>query len=194
MLSIMRRGLRSIDEAGVHKRRRTHKTSLIEAISTGAAYGAGLCGISALLVASFRPKDLSMPYWNRLPWLRTDTIGAVSLIVLSIALVISEYLRIRRAQRDVATPSTRLRQPLAVAVGRAIALVSTLIFIYISVNAVTHPVTLAIHATHFLSWPTEGALRIIALVLCVVSAGWLRYAAARSSALVEQPATGRAAH
>jgi hypothetical protein len=186
MFSTMRRGLRSIDEAGVPQRGIAHKTNLIEAIATGAAYGAGLCGTSALLVASFRPRDLPMPYWNRLPWLRTDTSGAVSLIVLSLAFLISEYLRIRRGQRNLVARSTRpchQWKPLAVAMGRAITLLSTLIFIYISVNAVTHPATLAIHATHFLNWPTEGALRIIALVLCILSAGWLRYAAARSFAL-----------
>jgi hypothetical protein len=188
MFSTMRRGRRSIDEAGVPKRGIVAKANLIEAIATGIAYGAGLCGTSTLLVASFRDRDLPMPYWNRLPWLRTDTSGAVAFIVLSIAFVISEYLRIRRRQRGVATPSTRPRHewlPLAVAVGRATVLLSTLIFVYISVNAVTHPLTLTLHATHFLSWPTEGTLRVIALFLCILSAGWLRSVTARNAAGAE---------
>jgi hypothetical protein len=40
--------------------------------------------------------------------------------------------------------------------------------------AVTHPWTLGIHATHLAAWPTEGTLRVAALLLCVGSAAMLR--------------------
>jgi hypothetical protein len=175
----MGRDLRSIDEPAVPDRERKQQTNLIEAIATGVAYCAGLWGTSTLLVASFRPKDLPMPYWDRLHWLRTDTSGAAALVILTGALVMSEYLRIRRGQCRLATPSPQPRyrwHSLVVAIGRATVLLSTLLVVYISVNAVTHPITLHIHATHFLSWPTEGTLRVIALVLCGLSAGWLRCA------------------
>ena len=46
--------------------------------------------------------------------------------------------------------------------------------IYLSVNAVTHPATLAIQATHFATWPTEGTLRVLALAATVLAAAWLR--------------------
>jgi hypothetical protein len=53
--------------------------------------------------------------------------------------------------------------------------------VYLSVNAVTHPYTLTLRATHFASWPTEGTLRVFALLLCVLSVGWLRFTSARFS-------------
>ena len=42
-------------------------------------------------------------------------------------------------------------------------------------NTVTHPATQQIQATHLLSWPTEGTLRVVALLLCSVSFGMIRY-------------------
>ena len=48
-----------------------------------------------------------------------------------------------------------------------------------SVNAATQPVTLGIQATRFASWPAEGTLRVIALLLCACSAAMLRYLRAR---------------
>jgi hypothetical protein len=44
-----------------------------------------------------------------------------------------------------------------------------------------------VQATHFASWPTEGTLRVAALLLCVLSVGWLRFTSARFSV----PTTGR---
>jgi hypothetical protein len=56
-----------------------------------------------------------------------------------------------------------------------VAVLATGLFAYLSVNAVTHPFTLQIQATHLLTWPTEGTLRVAALLLCVVSFGLFRY-------------------
>ena len=68
---------------------------VLEGIATGVAYGAGLwCG-GALLVASFRPSDLAKPArWQDISWLRTDTSGAVTFVLLAVSLCASEYLRI----------------------------------------------------------------------------------------------------
>lgn len=155
---------------------------LLEGLATGIAYGAGLWSAGSLLVASFRPLDLAMPYWNRLSWLRTDTSGAVAFCVLAISLCLSEYLRLRRKERDAAAASgPRARNPLAVAIAKVVALLSTVLVVYFSVNSVTHPATLAIHATHFASWPTESTGRVSALCLCIISVGWLRFSAARST-------------
>jgi hypothetical protein len=67
-------------------------------------------------------------------------------------------------------------------VAEVVAVLSTALVVYLSVNAVTHPATLLIQATHFARWPTEGTLRVIALLLCVLSVGWLRFMTARLSA------------
>jgi hypothetical protein len=132
-----------------------------------------------LLVASFRPNDLAMPYWDGVSWLRTDTSGAVTFVVLAVSLCTSEYLRLRRKEPNPATASVQARNPLAAAIARVVALLSTVLVVYLSVNAVTHPATLSLHVTHFASWPTEGTVRVAALCLCVVTVGWLRFSSAR---------------
>jgi hypothetical protein len=64
---------------------------------------------------------------------------------------------------------------LAMAAAETVAVLATGLFSYLSVNAVTHHYTLQIQATHLLSWPTEGTLRVVALLLCIVSFGMVRY-------------------
>src|ERR1700729_4211843 len=64
---------------------------------------------------------------------------------------------------------------LAMAAAETVAVLATGLFGYLSVNAVTHHFTLQIQATHLLSWPTEGTLRVAALLLCIVSFGVVRY-------------------
>jgi hypothetical protein len=64
---------------------------------------------------------------------------------------------------------------LAMAAAETVAVLATGLFGYLSVNAVTHPATQQIQATHLLSWPTEGTLRVVALLLCIVSFGTVRY-------------------
>jgi hypothetical protein len=64
---------------------------------------------------------------------------------------------------------------LAMAAAETVAVLATGLFGYLSVNAVTHHYTLQIQATHLLSWPTEGTLRVVALLLCIVSFGMVRY-------------------
>jgi hypothetical protein len=161
------------------------KERVVEAVATGVAYGAGLACASALLVACFHPSDLGMPYWSRLSGLRTDTCGAASFLVVAIALVVSEYLRLRRnGGRRRRTSSMRYRGSwtyFARAVAEVTALLATGLVVYLSVNAVTHPATLTMSATHFTRWPTEGTLRVCALLLCVLSVGSLRLMTARLS-------------
>ena len=52
---------------------------------------------------------------------------------------------------------------------------ATGLVVYLSANTVTHPMTAGIQATHWLSWPTEGTLRVIVLGLCLGSVTALRY-------------------
>ena len=58
---------------------------------------------------------------------------------------------------------------------------ATGLVVYISTNAITHPDTLLVGTTHLAPWPTEGTLRIAALIGCVASVAVLRYLLAISA-------------
>jgi hypothetical protein len=160
-------------------RKRTIRWLAGEALMAGLAYGAGLCWVSVCLVASFRPDGLGAPYWWDVPGLRTDTSGIIAFFLLAVCLAASEYLRLRRRQDASVTPGPdwagATMRPLALAISETVALLATGLAGYLSVNAVTHPWTLGIHATHLAAWPTEGTLRVAALLLCVGSVTVLRY-------------------
>jgi hypothetical protein len=154
---------------------------LTEAAAAGSAYGALLCWLSTCAVASFRGGYLARPYWADIPALRTDTCGALAFVVAAVGLTVSEYLRLQRRHTGKAfsklARSPRRTELGARAVSETVAVLSTGLVAYISVNAVTHPVTLGIHATHFAPWPSEGTLRVLALLGCVASVATLRYLA-----------------
>ena len=176
----------------------------VEAATAGLAFGSLLEWASTALVGSFRPLDLADPYWRVVPWLRTDTSGFAAFIVAAVCLLSSEYLRLRRrrsaasagavppaASAGAVPPAARPgqcrpRRPgavlLAMAAAETVAVLATGLFSYLSVNAVTHPATQQIQATHLLSWPTEGTLRVVALLLCIVSFGMVRYLRPRIAA------------
>jgi hypothetical protein len=168
-----------------------------EAAAAGLAFGGLLQWASTALVGSFRPQDLADPYWRGVPWLRTDTSGFAAFIVAAACVLISEYLRLRRRRAPASRGTTGTPPPtapgdgvlLAFAASEAVAILATGLFGYLSVNAVTHPVTLQLQATHLLSWPTEGTLRVVALLLCVGSFGLLRYLRPRIAAGREPSAT-----
>ena len=73
----------------------------LEASAAGLAYAAGLCWASVCLLASFRPDDLSTPYWRGVPGLRSDTCGILAFLAVAVCLATSEYLRLGR-RRDAA--------------------------------------------------------------------------------------------
>lgn len=161
----------------------------VEAATAGLAFGSLLEWASTALVGSFRPLDLADPYWRVVPWLRTDTSGFAAFIVAAICLLSSEYLRLRRQRRTASAEAARLSPAsagegslLAMAAAETVAVLATGLFGYLSVNAVTHPATQQIQATHLLSWPTEGTLRVVALLLCIVSFGMVRYLRPRIAA------------
>ena len=162
----------------------------VEAATAGLAFGSLLEWASTALVGSFRPLDLADPYWRVVPWLRTDTSGFAAFIVAAVCLLSSEYLRLRRRRSAASTGAVppaasagAVPPPtapggavlLAMAAAETVAVLATGLFGYLSVNAVTHPATQQIQATHLLSWPTEGTLRVVALLLCIVSFGMVRY-------------------
>jgi hypothetical protein len=164
---------------------------VIEAGAAGLAFGSLLWWASTCLVGSFKPQALAEPYWSGMPDLRTDTSGFAAFIVAALCLTGSEYLRLRRQQIATAqTGNSAVSAKSIIGAGRArpitqaacetVGLLATGTLGYLSVNAVTHPTTLMIPATHLLSWPTEGTLRMIALILCVGSVAVLRLLRAES--------------
>jgi hypothetical protein len=160
----------------------------VEAATAGLAFGSVLWWASTCLVGAFRPEDLADPYWDGLPWLRTDTSGFAAFLVAALTLTCSEYLRLRRRHEDrrrALAPSsvaTTDKKPgdapvlfLLLATSEAVIILATGLMCYLSLNTITHPGSLQIQATHLLQWPTESTLRIIALVLCVCSVAIFRY-------------------
>jgi hypothetical protein len=160
----------------------------------GLGYAAALCWASVCLLASARPDRLSSPYWSHIPHLRSDTSGIAAFVLTALCLCGSEYLRWRRraaaeclpcgqwagSQRPGAAvrrvPGLSGRCPLfLLSASETAALLCTGLVAYLSVNAVTHPGTLRRQATHLLSWPAEGTLRVAALLLAAASVAVLRY-------------------
>jgi hypothetical protein len=155
------------------------RRAIVEAGALGLAYGAGLCWASTCAVASFRVQNLAQPYWNAIPGLRTDTCGAVAFVVLAVSLATGRYQRRERLRMEQSAPLARRpgsgSRSAVLAVSETVAVLSTGLVAYLSVNAVTHPATLAIRATHFAPWPTEGTLRMLALAGCVLGVAVLYY-------------------
>ena len=155
-----------------------------EAVTAGLAYATLLWWLSVCALGSFRPELLPFPYWPALSGLRSDTSGTLAFVVAAICLITSEYLRLRRRAAGPAVTSRRLAdRPAAlftVAVAETVAVLGTGLVIYISANAITHPETLLIGTTHLTPWPTEGTLRILALIGCAASVAVLRYLLAGS--------------
>ncbi len=152
---------------------------LAEALTAGLAYAMTLLWLSVCALGVFRPNFTPIPYWPGVLGLRSDTAGALAFAVAAVCLVTSEYLRLRRRAADPAIGQRRLADhpPMlfVVAVAETVAVLSTGLVIYLSANAVAHPETLIVQATHLTPWPDEGTLRIIALAGCAVSVAVLRY-------------------
>jgi hypothetical protein len=151
----------------------------VEAMTFGLAYGAALWWIGVCMLGSFRPAELGTPYWSGIPGLRSDTSGVLAFFAVAFFLTYSEFLRLRRRHTRTTTPGTTpfsgLTSTAVLAASETVAVLATGLVIYLSVNAVTHPETLNRQATHLMSWPTEGTLRVIALLLCICSASMLRF-------------------
>ncbi|MHB1597000.1 MAG: hypothetical protein ACYCO9_11840 [Streptosporangiaceae bacterium] len=138
--------------------------NLAEAIAAGLAFGSALCWAGTCLVGSFRPAGLAVPYWSDLPWLRTDTCGIIAFALLTISFPVSEYLRRLRGRGTSGGPECGRGVTLAVTLAWTTATLGAALVVYLSVNAVTHPITMGMAATHVLPWPTEGTLRVVALL------------------------------
>ena len=150
---------------------------LAEGAATGLAAGCALVTLSAFAVGSFRPTELSSPYWVRLSGLRTDTLGVACFFGATAAYAVSECFRWsrKRAPRaaHVARPTGGIRAVL-LGVARAVTAAGAVLVTYLSINAVTHPWSLDLPATHLASWPTESTLRVASILAVTVAAGIAR--------------------
>ena len=157
--------------SGVERSRERFRRRLEGAV-TGLAYASALAALSALAVSTFHPRQLPAPYWGRIDWLRTDTFGFVCFVVAILSFACSEFLRLTRVTRHRPTatrPDPGSPNVLMTATARALVVAGSTLVVYLSANAVTHPQTLALPATHLLSWPTEGTLRAVSLIVTACS-------------------------
>lgn len=176
---------------------RTNRGLAAEAAAFGVGYTSVLCWASTCLVATFGGASLANPYWPVLPWLRTDTTGVIAFALAAVTLAVSKYLRLRRVQGGAVArhPVRRTAYVHAVqAVAETAAVLATALVTYLSLNVVTHSVTLRLQLTHLWPWPSEGTVRVIALGICIVSVATTRYlrSAASSGEEQVQPATASA--
>lgn len=161
---------------------------MVEAVAAGLAFGSLLGWASTCLVGIFRPQDLADPYWQGIPWLRTDTAGFISFIIAAISLICTEYLRLRRRQASVARADSPTGNSPAIsmllAVSKTVTVLGAGLVTYLSFNTITHPWSQQLQVSHLLPWPSEGTLRVAALVLCVCSVTIYRYVRGRSTFVV----------
>jgi hypothetical protein len=166
-------------------RRQGSRKLVVESAAFGLGYTAVLIWSGSALVASFTGGEAN-PYWSVIPHLRTDTTGVIAFAVAIVSLVSSRYLQLRRRSgppvQPVAPPVARPAGVLAVqAMAETAVVLSTALVFYLSLNAVTHPVTLTLQLTHLWPWPSAGTVRVIGLGICLAAAAASRYLRATAS-------------
>jgi hypothetical protein len=164
---------------------RNNRRLVIESVAFGLGYTAVLIWSGSALVASFTGGEAD-PYWPAIGHLRTDTTGVIAFAVAVLSLVLSRYLQLRRRgeapAKPVAEPVARSAGvSLVQAVAETAAVLGTALVIYLSLNAVTHPVTLRLQLTHLWPWPSEGTVRVIGLGICLAAVATSRFLRARAS-------------
>jgi hypothetical protein len=150
---------------------------MVESVAYGFGYTAVLIWAGTALVASFTGEE-AQPYWPAIPGLRTDTTGALAFAVAVVGLVLSKYLQLERRRGEPPAERTAARPAglnLLQAAAETAAFLGTGVVIYLSLNAVTHPFTLRLQLTHLWPWPSEGTVRVIALVVCLAAVAVTRY-------------------
>ena len=86
-------------------------------------------------------------------------------------------LTVRGARTTGRPPGVALVQ----AVAETAVVLATGLVIYLSLNAVTHPITLGMQLTHLWPWPSEGTVRVIGLGICLAGVATRRYLRASAS-------------
>jgi hypothetical protein len=150
----------------------------VEAAAYGVGYASVLCWASTCLVGIFGGAPLASPYWPDIPRLRTDTTGIIAFTLAAVCLVIAKYLRLRRLRsgwRERQLPDGATFALAARSVSETAVILATGVVVYLSLNVVTHSYTLRVHVIHLLSWPSEGTIRVIALITCALAMALTRY-------------------
>jgi hypothetical protein len=162
----------------VGTRSQNNRKLIVESVAFGLGYTAVLIWAGSALVASFTGGEAN-PYWPDIPQLRTDTAGVIAFAVAIVSLVVSKYLQLRRRseppEEAVASAPGAPGVLVVRAVAETAAVLGTALVIYLSLNAVTHPVTLGIKLTHLWPWPSEGTVRVIGLGICLAAVATSRY-------------------
>jgi hypothetical protein len=158
---------------------RRNRKLAVESAALGLGYTAVLIWGGTALIGTFSSGE-ALPYWPAIPHLRTDTTGALAFAVAIVSLVAYKYLELSRRNgapaQPAAQPATRPPGVLALqALAETGVMLGTGLVIYLSLNAVTHPITLGIQLTHLWPWPSEGTVRVIGLGICLVSVALRRY-------------------
>jgi hypothetical protein len=168
----------------VRNRSQSTRRLVIESVAFGLGYTAVLIWSGSALVASFTGGEAD-PYWPAIGHLRTDTTGVVAFGVAIVSLVLSRYLQLRRrgeapaeapaAEAPAESVARSAGVSLVQAVAETAAVLGTALVIYLSINAVTHPITLRLQLTHLWPWPSEGTVRVIGLGICLAAVATSRY-------------------
>jgi|SoiMethySBSTD1v2_1073268.scaffolds.fasta_scaffold1040796_2 hypothetical protein len=113
------------------------------------------------IVAALKPTELARPLWAVFPW-RQDTVAAVCFAVSAAACLAARVVVQRRTNAGLS------RRAFAEACLRTLLVYSGLVAVYLCANAITHPSTLDMPLTHFMSWPTE-AVALATSMICVAA-------------------------
>jgi hypothetical protein len=151
---------------------------LLVMFDTAAVFGA-LGWLYVAVIGIARPNDLPLRIVSSVP-VRRDTAGIVFFGLSAAAYFFGGALKpaeqaemsdsalpVGGEQR--ATPAGGRSRTIATAFLRTLFVYSTALAIYLMVQTVTNPGTLAVALTHLLTWPTERAALVLALICSVAS-------------------------
>ena len=126
---------------------------LLAAVEVAFVYGL-LGWIYVAAYAAAYPHELSVPIAAAVP-VRRDTFGALAFAVSALAAILLQARTGRVwARRDVPV------RGLIRAVLNTVAWYGVMVWAYLCVNSMTHPRTMSMQLTHFVSWPSEGSTAV----------------------------------